>query len=273
MIAFLRSDDPRVAPVDLDPPGESRPSFLTKALSHGPFAPLPYPTQPINAPPVSDRVAYGRYLVYALDCYSCHASDFKSVNHTSPEKTPGYLAGGNPLRDATGHIIPSANLTPDEETGIGRWSEADFLRAMKNGLTPGGTLHYPMVAMPELDDNEVVAIYAYLRTVPKIHKAIARTTEAPAEEEGNEGKRLFRKYGCVACHGENGTGPVADVRRANDDYPTDESLRAWLDNAPRLKPGTKMPAWKGVIADADYAPLMAHVRSLSRGNGAHAANP
>src|SRR5262245_20225661 len=70
IIAFLRSDDPLVAPVrHATPPSE--PSFLTKFLSRVAFKPLPWPEQPIARPDPGDPVAVGRYLVNAhAQCFS-----------------------------------------------------------------------------------------------------------------------------------------------------------------------------------------------------------
>jgi hypothetical protein len=117
LIAFLRSDDPRVAAADIAPP-DSQPSFLLKLLCHSSLEKLPYPKQRIEAPPLEDKRAYGRYLVAVLDCYSCHSSSFTTINILEPEKTPGYRAGGNRLLDPTGRPICSANITFDEDTGI-----------------------------------------------------------------------------------------------------------------------------------------------------------
>jgi cytochrome c2 len=267
IIAFLRSDDPLVAPKATPPLGETKPTFLAKALAHGVFGPLPYPKEPIVTPPREDRVAYGKYLTFALDCWTCHSADFKSMNVMEPEKTPGYMGGGNTLTDAEKKPIHSANLTPDDETGIGRWSEAEFVRAVTKGLRPDGrVLHYPMLPKTELEDDEVAAIYAYLRTVPKIRNAVERPAIELATTAGaNEpGKQVYQRYGCGSCHGTNGVGLVGDLRGANEHFPTDEALRAWIEDAPSQKPGTKMPTWKGIIHDEDYGPLMAYVRTLAR---------
>ncbi|AKU94154.1 Putative diheme cytochrome c-553 [Labilithrix luteola] len=271
ILAWLHSDDPLVAPTKVDPPGVTQPSFLVKALTHAAFKPLPFPQKPMVAPPVSDRVAYGRYMVTALDCFGCHSADFKSMNVLEPEKSEGYLGGGNLLKDVNGSDIRSANITFDEETGIGRWTEAQFVRAVREGFRPDGrVLHAPMMPMPQLREEEVAAIYAYLRTVPKIVKAVPRPT-APTPNADPAGKQLYAKYGCVACHGDSGAGAVGDLRKANERFPTDAELRAWLDDAPTMKPGTRMPGWKGIIRDEDYGPLMAHVRDLSRAGGTGAS--
>ena len=155
IIAFLRSDDPMVAASDRDPPGVTRPSFLTKVLCHVAFRKLPYPDHPIAAPPATDRVAYGRYLVFGLECYGCHSADFKTMNISAPEKSAGYLGGGNPLLDLRGQTVPSANITPDMETGIGRWSEQEFVTALRSGFRPDHSLiRYPMPLAPNLTSEE-----------------------------------------------------------------------------------------------------------------------
>ncbi|MDF2696627.1 MAG: putative diheme cytochrome c-553 [Labilithrix sp.] len=264
IIAFLRSDDPRVAASEVEPPGVTKPSFLVKALTHGPFKPLPYPQKAIIAPSKKDAVTYGRYLTVNLECYGCHSANFTSMNVLEPEKTDGYLGGGNTFKLADGKEIRSANLTADPETGIGNWTEADFVRALRKGFRPDGrVLHYPMETKSELDDEEAAAIYAYLRTVPKIKNAVPRPTAPAPVAQNDRGKSLYTRYGCVSCHGETGKGAVGDLRRANAMYPSDAELRRWIDEAPTMKPGTKMPGWKGVIKEEDYPPLLAHVRALS----------
>jgi mono/diheme cytochrome c family protein len=267
IIAFLRSDDPRVAASDVEPPGETKPSFLVKALTHAVFKPLPYPTKPIVAPPKTDAVAYGRYLTVTLDCYGCHSASFTSTNVLEPEKSEGFMAGGNVFKAEGGKTLYSANLTPDPETGIGKWTEAEFVRALKQGFRPDGrVLHYPMEPKSGLDDEEAAAIYAYLRTVPKIKNAVRRP-EAQPVVASTEGKALYASYGCSSCHGETGKGAVGDLRHANETYPSDAELRHWIDEAPSIRPGTKMPGWKGVIKEEHYPPLLAHVRTLSAENG------
>jgi mono/diheme cytochrome c family protein len=262
VVSFLRSDDPRVAPANVDPPGVTRPSFLSKLLSHVAFKKLPYPEHAIVAPPKSDRVAYGEYLIKGLECYSCHSADFKTNDFGNPAKSAGYLGGGNPVLGLDGKAVPSANLTSDEATGIGRWSEPEFARALREGIRPDGhVLRYPMIAMSSLDDEEVSAIYAYLRSVPKIRNAVARAPYADAPA-GSDGKALYLKYACFSCHGDKGVG-VGDLRKANVDYPEDAQLRAWIQDAPAIRPGTVMPKFAGVIAEVDYAPLIRYVRELS----------
>lgn len=276
IIAFLRSGDARVASSDAEPGGVTQPSFLVKALSHLMFKPLPYPQGYVTAPPKSDSVAYGRYLVFSLDCYGCHSEDFTSVNVLEPEKTPGFMGGGNHFSEG-GATLHSANLTADPETGIGRWTQEDFRRALRMGIRPDGrVLRAPMGAKPEIDDAEADAIYAYLRSIPIIRNEVPRPSapgsEGPSEKatsvgaEGASsslGKAAYDRYGCSSCHGDTGLGNLGDLRSANTNFPTDAELRRWIDEAPKLKPNTKMPGWKGLIRDEDYPPLLAYVRKLS----------
>jgi mono/diheme cytochrome c family protein len=270
VIAFLRSDDPLVAPSDVVS-HDTKPSFFSKALTHTMIKPFDYPKQPIVTPPITDRVAYGKYMTYALDCYACHTTDVIKIDFMNPDRSPGYMAGGQLTHDANGEPIRTANLTPDGETGIGKWSEADFVRALKKGFRPDGrVLHYPMTPRVELTDAEAGAIYAYLRTIPAIQNPVARAVDPPAS--GEAGKKLYASYGCGSCHGTTGAGPGgADLRTANEHYPSDAELRAWIEDAPSKKPGTRMPAWKGVIKDEDYPPLMAYVRTLAQNDGRSAA--
>ena len=262
IVAFLRSDDPMMAPLAVDPPGRSRPSFLAKLLSHTVFRPLPYPRRRIEKPTPGDRVAYGRYLSSSLGCFSCHSADFKTMNELEPEKSAGYMGGGNALRDLDGGTIVSANITFDAATGIGKWSEADFTRAVRTGVRPDRTvLRYPMLPIPELDETDTAALYAYLATVPKIANPVARQAESLPPGDASAGKRLYYRYGCVSCHSTTGVG-IADLRHAVEHYPTDERLAAWIRNAPAVKPGTQMPTFQGVIGEDEYPDLVAYVKEL-----------
>ena len=214
---------------------------------------------------MTDRVAHGRYLVAALECYGCHSADFKTMNIAEPEKSAGYMGGGNPVLDLRRQPVPSANLTPDTETGIGRWSEHDFVNALRSGFRPDRSLiRYPMLPMPDLSEEEALAIYAYLRTVPPLRHAIARNAPAaPTAGAKLDGKSLYEQYGCVSCHGDDGVG-IGDLRQAGEHFPTRETLKFWIQEAPSIRPGTRMPAWKDVIREQDYDPLMDHVLKLGK---------
>ncbi|HJQ98979.1 MAG TPA: c-type cytochrome [Candidatus Polarisedimenticolaceae bacterium] len=262
VIAFLRSDDPLVKPVNAKRP-LSRPSLLTKVLARVVFKPIPYPAAPIPTPDPADPVAHGKYLVQARAlCYGCHSLDFAKVDEAVPERSAGYLGGGNAMPDMNGRIVKTSNITPDPETGIGKWSEDELVRLLRFGVRPDATvIVYPMVPFPELSDGEARAIYAYLRTVPPIKNAVPRP-EAVTVAGMDAGRAAYYRYGCNGCHGDTGVG-LYDLRKNLSDYPTEEALIAYIKHPEISKPGVKMPTWDGVIAEADYAPLVAHVRALA----------
>jgi len=169
IIAYLRSDAPELAASTKQQP-ISQPSFLAKFLAHVAFKPLPFPTGPIVAPPITDKVAYGKYLSTAkVDCYGCHSANFKSTNDMVPELSEGYFGGGNAMPDLEGKMIYTRNLTPDKATGIGNWTEEQFIKAVRFGQRDGKpALRYPMLPFPEMTDEEVSTIWAYLQTIPAI---------------------------------------------------------------------------------------------------------
>lgn len=174
IIAYLRSNRPEVAAEAVaDKP--CRPSFLTKLLCTLVFKPMQLPKQVIVIPDTSKVLEFGKYLAINLDCWTCHSADFKTMNMEHPELTPGFFGGGNPLVDLDGKILPSLNLTPDLETGLGKWTEEQFIKAVKYGMVPNQqALRYPMVPYTQLTDTEAQAIFAYLKTVPAISNKIER---------------------------------------------------------------------------------------------------
>jgi hypothetical protein len=180
VVSFLRSDDPMVKAASIqDKPCE--PNLFADFLMLVAFHPLPYPDKPIPQPDTTNKVAWGQYLVWNMDCYTCHSADFSKIDAMDPTKSAGYMGGGN-LLDAglvgcvedNGRIY-SANLTPDKETGIGKWSEGTFLKAFRFGQKPDGSMtRLPMKPYVMLSESEAKAIYAYLQTVPPIHNVINR---------------------------------------------------------------------------------------------------
>lgn len=265
IIAFLRSDDPWVRPLDV----QSKPSqwtFMYKALVTFAFPQPPMPSQPIPYPPEGDEVALGKYVVTAVaDCFVCHSESFSTLDAEDPEKSAGYMGGGNPLLDARGRVVRGANITLDAETGIGNWTEDEFVRTVRTGIRPDKRpLRYPMLPYTDLSDREVRAVWAYLETIPPLRNEVPRDLEPPMADEAR-GAQVYRKYQCSSCHGDDGVG-VCDLRQAYEHYPTDEALVAFMRDPKAFVPGTKMPAWDGIIAEDEWAPLLEYVRTLQRRN-------
>jgi mono/diheme cytochrome c family protein len=128
-----------------------------------------------TALPVSAQSAVqrGRYLVEVLGaCGNCHTP--KGPEGDLPGK---HLAGGFQLDDAFGTWI-TPNITPDPETGIGRWTDEDVIRAIREGRgRDGKTLGPPMPfeMYRRLADSDVTAMVAYLRTVAPVRNAVPRS--------------------------------------------------------------------------------------------------
>lgn len=128
-------------------------------------APAPADAQAASdaAPPVDPVIERGKYLAAAGNCISCH---------TRPGGEP--FAGGLAFETQIGPIratIHSTNITPDAETGIGKWTDADLIKAMHEGVAPGGRNLYPAfpyTSFTKVTDDDVKAIYAYLKTVTPV---------------------------------------------------------------------------------------------------------
>jgi mono/diheme cytochrome c family protein len=128
------------------------------------IAPIAPPT-PASFPAKS--IAKGAILSAAAHCVACH---------TRSGGQP--FAGGYGLNTPFG-IIYGTNITPDPETGIGRWSLEAFARAMREGISRDGS-HlfpaFPYYAYTELWDDDLKALYAYLMTRPPVRAALPANT-------------------------------------------------------------------------------------------------
>ena len=177
IVAFLRSSNNWVQPDNSRKP-ISKPSFLTKFLvTIGAAKPFDYPKEKIAGPDTTDMVKWGKYIsCYQLECFSCHSKDFAKNDFYTPEKSVGYFGGGNEMFNQEGKKLVTLNITMDENTGIGTWTEEQFIKAVKSGLVPNGqpALRYPMQPYSNLTEQEVKAIYAYLKTIPKLNHKVER---------------------------------------------------------------------------------------------------
>jgi mono/diheme cytochrome c family protein len=153
LIAYVRS----VPPVDKELPptafglvgrtlilgGKLDAMFEARSLDHSARRPPP--------PPADTTVAYGKYLADIGGCTGCH----------NPSLSGGAVPG------APADAKPAANITPE---GIGSWTEADFFKALRDGVRPDGTpidsTMMPIRLTREMTDLETRAIWMFLRTVP-----------------------------------------------------------------------------------------------------------
>jgi len=109
----------------------------------------------------------GRYLVYAGGCISCHTEDDRGA-------TP--LAGGYALLSSFGTFY-TPNITPDMETGIGAWTDDDFVRAFHEGTSPEGDAYYPAfpyTSYTGISREDLLAIKAYLFSLDPVVNEVPR---------------------------------------------------------------------------------------------------
>jgi len=206
---------------------------------------------------------FGVAFLHLTGCCACHSADFSTNDDLDPEQSKGFFGGGNTMTDFNGRSIKTANLTPDRETGIGNWTEDQFIRAVKGGFRPDKSpIVYPMQAYIELTDDEVGAIYAYLKTIAPISNRVARTSVLTASGSATQGKKIYYEYSCQSCHGESGLG-LCDLRQNRKHYPADDALGTFIRNPSAAHPGSKMPAWEGAIEPSEYAPLVQYLRELA----------
>ena len=185
----------------------------------------------------STSVERGKYLVNSVAaCGNCHTPK----DATGKEQSDKLLSGGSrvPVPKA---IVLSANITPDPETGIGKWTDEQIVTAIREGVRPDKTIIGPPMPIElyrNMSDDDVRSIVAYLKTVPAVQNKVPRSTyefqvptsygppittpvnSPPAGDIVKYGEYLAGPVGhCLACH----TG-----KDTKD--PTEEELK--------LRPGT-----------------------------------
>jgi mono/diheme cytochrome c family protein len=114
--------------------------------------------RPAYAPP-NDAIERGRELVTLADCRSCHTA-----------RGGASFAGGHAIPTPFG-IFYAPNITPDAQTGIGRWSAEDFWHALHNGYAKDGTLLYPTFPYTnytKISRRDADDMFAYLHSVPAV---------------------------------------------------------------------------------------------------------
>ena len=159
--------------------------------------PSPYPpAKPETAAPAGS-VARGAQLVMLGGCHDCHtpkvqngAPDMSRALRGHPESAPlaPEVAGGistNMLLTAwrgPWGVSLTRNLTPDPDTGIGKWTYQDFVKTIRTGVNPKGEVllpPMPIAMLQNLPDSDLKAIWAYLRSLKPIKNAVGRVSATP----------------------------------------------------------------------------------------------
>ena len=110
----------------------------------------------------------GEYLSKAGGCLGCH-----TIEDKDGEGKPVPYAGGRALKTPFGTFY-GPNITPHPQAGIGRWREADFIRAMREGRRPDGAHYFPSFPYPSftlITDADLRDLWAYLRSLPPSSRA------------------------------------------------------------------------------------------------------
>jgi len=184
------------------------------------------------APALAANTDAGKYQAVLGDCAGCHG------------KT---LAGGVALQMPFGTLV-TPNITPDRDTGTGNWSAADFRKAMKTGVAPGGKLLYPAMPYPayaHMPDGDVDALFAYLRTVRPVKNAVrVNRLRFPFNI-----RFLMRGWNLLFFHPENGAGG------SRGRYLVEGPAHCGTCHTPKnLLGADKAPALSGAVLAGWYAP-------------------
>lgn len=125
-----------------------------------------------QAMPAKDLIAKGKYVFATAGGCACH----------TPPASPGLNSGGQKFEGPFGAVY-SRNITPDRETGIGRWTNTQLVKAFRAGVRPDGTHLFPIhpyVYLSHMADDEAFALAAYLKSVkPVKHAVTARELKGP----------------------------------------------------------------------------------------------
>ncbi len=136
----------------------------------------PRPAGFVPPPNRGNREKYGEYLVTIAGCAECHTQSEKG------KPKPGRTLAGGERFAFPGVVVVSANITPDPQTGIGRWSEQDFVDKFESyreyaekgspRVGPESFTIMPWLDFSQLEVNDLRAIYSFLRTQKPIYHAV-----------------------------------------------------------------------------------------------------
>jgi len=167
LVAFLNTLPPvrhKVPPSEVDFPV----SVLMKDAAR--------PAGRVPEPNHADRLTHGEYLVNLAGCAGCHSQSEKC------QPKPGMMFAGGERFAFPGVVVVSANITPDLQSGIGRWSEKDFLDRFQqyreyadNGSPHSGPENFtimPWLDFCKLPEGDLRAIYSFLRTQKPVYHPV-----------------------------------------------------------------------------------------------------
>ena len=179
-------------------------------------------------------IARGRYLSHAVcECFECH-SPLYDDDRVLPIETK--LGAGDILNEKTRLVAP--NITPDPETGAGRWTDDQLVRAIRQGISHDGrrlsvVMPYPTLSI--LTNDDVHAIVAYLRSLPPVRNELPkwvplrvaelpqeppRSSATPSHLATRKGRGAYLVYlaRCAHCHSPRPATGSEHLRRRDMEF-------------------------------------------------------
>lgn len=229
------------------------------------------PIPAIHATTDPQLIKRGEYLVYGpAHCVDCHAESQAALENYARTGVRAPLVGGMPFRVSPLGTIYSRNLTPDAETGIGRYSDGQLARVLRSSVLPDGRASVqPLMQYGGMSDEDIAAIVAFLRSQAPAHNrvpddewtivgkvvkslspafkprtGVAAPRVAPAAQPTRQrGEYLARAVGnCGGCHSPMNpvtlhlTGPEFSGGAAMDPRPLPGVARGQRFQPPNLTP-------------------------------------
>lgn len=177
-------------------------------------------------PRTPERLARGKYLVEGLlQCPACHSQpDFskRPAGIIAGTKLGGFVFPNIELGLSKPNRVVASNISPDPEYGAGTWKDADFVRALRQGIGHDGRTLFPLMPYPyfrNLSDEDLAAVIVYERSVDPVHvkrpktfiaeeirktyqpfPAVAHVPEPDHSDRVQYGKYLVNAGHCDACH-------------------------------------------------------------------------
>ncbi len=174
VIAYIRS----IPSIDYEP-SRSDPTFPMNVILHL----IPRKADPHVRPPATDTLAYGAYLVKASGCIECHTP----AEHGQIVESLAF-SGGREFQMPDGNLLISPNITPDQETGIGKWTKEAFIFRFRTydlatfrppDLQKGEMQSImPWTMYAGMDTNDLKAIYRYLHNLKPVKNKVVKTKQA-----------------------------------------------------------------------------------------------
>ena len=236
----------------------------------------PRPLRESDLPQHTADAANGQRLYNAGGCHSCHkpGPELKNVDAALP-------AGGAPFKTPIGVFYPP-NLTPDAETGIGKWPAIDFVNAVQRGLAPDGS-HlvpaFPYASYARMKTGDVLDIRAYLMSLTPVPSP-AKAAEIPLALVLRRGIGLWQLIGLNTTpwqpdparsetwnHGAylvNGPGHCGECHTPRNLFMAMDQSR-WLAGGPHPDGDGKVPSLRDLLGRKKYKDVADLALALANG--------